>query len=97
MDDKSKDVNVSGTTNGPVDLTTFENKSVSNVVLNGSLNEEDATMTIIESLKSKEQSVDNNKGGSNGSEDAPETDSVLNKDGMVPGGDVVMGGVLLSS
>ena len=94
--DKSKYANASGTKNGPMDLTASENKSVSNVVLNGSSNEEGAAMTNMESLKSKERSVNNNKGGSNGSEDAPATDSVSNKDDVVQGVVVVMGGVPLS-
>ena len=81
--DKSKDVNVSGTKDGPVDLTASENKSFSIDVLNGSLNEEDAVITNIESLKSKEQSIDDDKGGSNGSKNAPATNSVSNKDGVV--------------
>ena len=92
--DKSKDANASGTKNGPVDLTASKNKSFSNVVLNRSSNKEDAVMTNMESLKSKERSVNDNKSGSNGPEDAPATNSVSNKDGVVQGGDVVMGACL---
>ena len=79
---------MSGTKNGPVDLTAHENKSVSNGTLNGSSNEEDAAMTNMESHKPTERRIDDNKGGSNGSEGALMSKSVSNKDGVVQGGDV---------
>ena len=49
---------------------TRTNKLVSNGVLNRSSNKEDAAMTNMESFKPKEHSIDDNKGGSNGSEGA---------------------------
>ena len=88
---------MSGTKNGPVDLIAHENKSVSNGALNGSSNEEDAAMINMESFKPTKRCIDDDKGGSNGSEGSLTSESVSYKDGGVQGGDVsgsvVMDGV----